>query len=178
MPCLDAVRFDAPEPGDQAALARLGAAAVLIWERLPPGPKEQMIALAPLVVDLLTHQIAKLCCTACCGEHSIGGARCRESCPHAGSLEGHALLLGFGKSNYFACTDRNLARPRPRVHPSCSGRTRYGPHSITSSARARRVGGIVMPRALAVFRLIVSSNRVACSTGRSPGFSPFKIRST
>src|SRR5215208_2502821 len=44
------------------------------------------------------------------------------------------------------------------------------PHSITSSARARSVGGIVRPRDLAVLRLIVSSNRDACSTGRSAGF--------
>src|SRR5260370_11267029 len=38
-------------------------------------------------------------------------------------------------------------------------------HSITSSARASSVGGIVRPSALAVLRLITSSNRVGCSTG-------------
>ena len=52
------------------------------------------------------------------------------------------------------------------------------PHSITSSARARSVGGIVMPSAFAVFRLITTSNVVGCSTGRSAGFVPFKILST
>src|SRR5829696_6581155 len=51
-------------------------------------------------------------------------------------------------------------------------------YSITSSARARRVGGIVRPSALAVLRLIVSSYRVACSTGRSEGLSPLRILST
>src|SRR5262245_20255071 len=35
-------------------------------------------------------------------------------------------------------------------------------HSITSSARPSRVGGMVRPRAFAVFRLITSSILVAC----------------
>src|SRR6478752_6797702 len=48
-------------------------------------------------------------------------------------------------------------------------------HSITSSARARSVGGISRPSALAVLRLMTSSNLVACSTGRSLGFAPFRI---
>jgi ABC-type transport system substrate-binding protein len=47
-------------------------------------------------------------------------------------------------------------------------------HSITSSARASRVGGTSRPSALAVFRLIKSSNRVGCSTGRSAGLAPFR----
>src|SRR5262249_49600292 len=45
-------------------------------------------------------------------------------------------------------------------------------HWITSSARASSDGGIVRPRAFAVFRLITSSNLVGCSTGRSAGFAP------
>ena len=53
-----------------------------------------------------------------------------------------------------------------------------GAYSITSSARAINVGGTITPSALAVFRLIRSSNLAGCSTGNSPGFSPFKIRST
>src|SRR5262245_5376865 len=47
--------------------------------------------------------------------------------------------------------------------------------SINSSARSSTVGGIVRPSALAVFRLIMSSNLVGCSTGISPGFEPLKI---
>src|SRR5215208_8125078 len=47
-------------------------------------------------------------------------------------------------------------------------------HSITSSARARSVGGIVMPRAVAVLKLMISSNFVGCSTGKSAGFSPLR----
>src|SRR4051794_30068923 len=52
------------------------------------------------------------------------------------------------------------------------------PHSITSSARARSVGGIVRPKAAAVFRLIRNSNLVGCSTGKSAGFAPRMILST
>jgi hypothetical protein len=49
---------------------------------------------------------------------------------------------------------------------------------ITSSARCSSDCGIVRPRALAVLRLITSSNFVGCSMGRSPGFAPFRILST
>ena len=49
---------------------------------------------------------------------------------------------------------------------------------ITSSARASTDGGIVRPSALAVFRLITSSNFVGCSTGRSAGLAPLRILST
>src|SRR5262245_1846021 len=48
-------------------------------------------------------------------------------------------------------------------------------HSITSSARASSVGGTVRASALAVLRLMINSKRVGCSTGKSPGFVPFKI---
>src|SRR4029453_6575782 len=51
-------------------------------------------------------------------------------------------------------------------------------HSITSSARAMSVGGSSMPRALAVFALMISSNRVGCSIGKSDGRDPFRILST
>src|SRR5262249_52903500 len=51
-------------------------------------------------------------------------------------------------------------------------------HSITSSARASTFDGTVIPSALAVVRLITSSNLVGCSTGMSPGFVPRRILST
>ena len=50
-------------------------------------------------------------------------------------------------------------------------------HSITSSARARSVGGISTPMSRAVFRLRTSSKMVACWTGNSLGFSPRRRRS-
>ena len=48
-------------------------------------------------------------------------------------------------------------------------------HSITSSARARSVGGTSRPSALAVLRLITSSYFVGACTGKSAGFSPLRI---
>src|SRR5262249_4786371 len=60
-----------------------------------------------------------------------------------------------------------------------AGKFHFGPpshHSITSSARASKVGGMAIPTALAVLRLMISSNLVGCAIGRSPGFSPFSTR--
>ena len=44
-----------------------------------------------------------------------------------------------------------------------------------SSARSSTVGGTFRPSALAVFKLIMSSNLVGCSTGISRGFEPLRI---
>src|SRR6516225_3951779 len=49
-------------------------------------------------------------------------------------------------------------------------------HSITSSASASRLSGIDRPSALAVLRLMTNSNLVGCTTGKSAGFSPLRIR--
>src|SRR5262249_27553709 len=51
-------------------------------------------------------------------------------------------------------------------------------HSITSSASANILSGIVSSSALAVLRLITNSNLVGCSTARSAGLVPFNILST
>ena len=51
-------------------------------------------------------------------------------------------------------------------------------HSIIRSARPSSDCGIASFIALAVLRLITSLNLVGCSTGRSAGFAPLKIRST
>src|SRR5262249_26845255 len=52
------------------------------------------------------------------------------------------------------------------------------PHSITSSDSASNLSGISRPSAFAVWRLITNSNLVGCSTGKSAGLAPFRIRST
>jgi hypothetical protein len=52
------------------------------------------------------------------------------------------------------------------------------PYSITSSARASRVGGTMRPSVLAVLRLITSSNFAGWMTGRSAAFSPLRMRPT
>jgi hypothetical protein len=48
-------------------------------------------------------------------------------------------------------------------------RYQRGAYSITSSARPINASGTVMPSALAVLRLMISSTFVACWTGRSAG---------
>jgi len=63
-------------------------------------------------------------------------------------------------------------------HPDSCTAANSACYSITSSARASSVGGISMPSDLAVFRLIVNSNLVGCSMGRSAGFSPLRMRLT
>src|SRR6266481_1495457 len=51
-------------------------------------------------------------------------------------------------------------------------------HSITSSARASSVGGTSRPSALAVLRLMTSSNLIGCWIGSSPALVPLSTRST
>jgi hypothetical protein len=72
------------------------------------------------------------------------------------------LLCGFER--FIMPSNRTPSAPRP--------------HWISSSAWERSVGGIVRPRALAVLRLIASSNFVGCSTGKSAGLAPLRILST
>src|SRR4029077_2024230 len=50
-------------------------------------------------------------------------------------------------------------------------------YSITSSARASRVGGTLRPRTLAVIKFTARSILVGCSTGSSLGFAPRRILS-
>src|SRR5215468_1447415 len=58
------------------------------------------------------------------------------------------------------------------------GRHRRGVYSMRRSARASNDGGMVRPSAFAVRRLTTSSNVEGCSTGRSLGLAPLKMRST
>src|SRR4029453_410765 len=62
-------------------------------------------------------------------------------------------------------------RERPRHCRAAKKRDERAPlhlrgHSITSSARAESVGGTSIPSAFAVFRLMMNSNLVDCTTGR------------
>src|SRR5215475_15390685 len=52
------------------------------------------------------------------------------------------------------------------------------PYLITLSARASTLGGMVKPICLAAFRLMMNSNFLGCSTGRSAGLAPLRILST
>jgi hypothetical protein len=69
----------------------------------------------------------------------------------------------------------SIEEARPRMYGDPDAKAN---HWITSSARASTDCGIVMPRAVAVLRLMTSSNLVGCSTDRSPGFVPLRILST
>ena len=52
MPHIDAVVVRTSEPSDEAALARLGAAAVLLWDRIEPETRSHSLSLAPLVAGI------------------------------------------------------------------------------------------------------------------------------
>src|SRR5262245_29548834 len=71
-------------------------------------------------------------------------------------------------------------RHRPRSRRAAEQRDDIpaGAHSITSSARASKVTGTLMPSAFAVIRLTMRSNLVGCSTGMLAGFTPRRILST
>ena len=68
-------------------------------------------------------------------------------------------------------------RERPRGCRAAEQRDEVAAlHSITSSASASNLSGISTPSALAVLTLITSWNLVGSTTGRSPGFSPLRMR--
>src|SRR5262245_59521526 len=68
---------------------------------------------------------------------------------------------------------------RPRHRRAAEQRDEFAAlHSITSSASNCIELGTSMPSALAVCRLITNSNLLDCTTGKSAGFSPLRIRPT
>src|SRR5499426_1305984 len=70
-------------------------------------------------------------------------------------------------------------RKRPRGSRAAEQRDEFAAfHSITSSARCCKNQGTSRPSALAVLRLITSSNFEGCTTGISAGFPPCKILTT
>jgi hypothetical protein len=64
-----------------------------------------------------------------------------------------------------------------RSHPGTL-RTLSLSYWMISSARASTEGGIVRPICFAAFRLMMNSNFVGCSMGRSAGLAPLRILST
>src|SRR6516162_3423145 len=71
-------------------------------------------------------------------------------------------------------------RERPRRNRAAKQRNELAAaaHSITSSARARSVGGTVRPSAFAVLRLSTKSYLIGACTSRAVGLSPLRMRST
>ncbi len=98
--------------------------------------------------------------TAEMGHSRQGGASCRSSHVRNAPL----ATVGPKKA---ACRDGPTTDSR-------SAANKFH-HSITSSARAKSVGGIVNPSALAVLRLMTSSSLMLCWTGRSAGLAPLRI---
>src|SRR5262249_61904934 len=69
-------------------------------------------------------------------------------------------------------------RQRPRGSHAGDERDEVAPvvHSITSSAATSSLSGTVRPSILAVWWLMTSSNLLACTTGRSAGVAPLRMR--
>jgi hypothetical protein len=89
--------------------------------------------------------------------------------------------LRFIRSLVGTATDPAFWSGQPKIEPVNPNRTddelaALKSHSITSSARAIRVGRTVMPSALAVLRLSTNSNFVGCITGNSAGLAPLSTR--
>src|SRR5215217_4990126 len=112
--------------------------------------------------------------------------------PAAPRLTAGAFSFVLDVDTYSACLIGRVQRPLCRHGSAKAGvlaigdgvttrlmqRSKNDRYSITWSARASSVEGTVRPSAFAVLRLIRSSNFVGCSTGRSAGFTPFRILST
>src|SRR5262249_3877552 len=94
------------------------------------------------------------------GSRQLLWARSRTSAKHSHASRQPRLLRLSGER-------------RGEDHSTCSSEERTPIHYwITSSARPSSDGGIVRPSALAVLRLMTSSNLIGCSTGRSAGLAP------
>ena len=87
----------------------------------------------------------------------------------------HAVKRANHRHRWLLCS----CRERPCHCRTAEQRDELAPfHSITSSALASSACGTVRPSAFAVLRLMTSSYLVGACTGKSAGFSPFRMRST
>jgi hypothetical protein len=95
--------------------------------------------------------------------------------PSLDPLTGHVPVPGYAEDAH--ATDANGPIASERIVPTEWHDLTLVFYWITSSARASTDGGIVRPSVFAVLRLITNSNLVGCSTGRSAGLAPLRIRS-
>src|SRR5262249_56647981 len=111
---------------------------------------------------------------------TLDPAELRQSCAKGGD----PLILVCGRSRAQESDGWNLrgllpARRDRASRSTAEKRDELAPfHSITSSARASKIGERSKPSALAALRLITNSNLVPCWTGKSAGFAPLRILST
>ena len=108
-------------------------------------------------------------------EGTLGARHCGSALLPAAVIDEHARrrIAGFGLNG----SSRETSRAGPAADIDTSKEQPLA-YSITRSARRKMDGGIVSPRALAVFMFMENSNLVGSSTGRSAGFTPLKILST
>src|SRR5262249_28046049 len=103
-----------------------------------------------------------------------------KTAPECGiKMHGVGLRQAAEISDYRHLRLLRARRERPRSRRAAEQRDELAPlHSIPASARASTVVGMSRPSALAVLRLMTSSNLVGACTGSSAGFSPLRMRST
>ena len=90
-----------------------------------------------------------------------------------------AICRSFGTPNIVRKSSTNtLPQMSNYESPSTAGGLPTINYLMTLSARASTFGGIVRPICFAALRLMMSSNFVGCSTGKSAGLVPFRILST
>src|SRR6516162_5551246 len=93
--------------------------------------------------------------------------RCSRSCQPV------HVRFGPKPTEMQRCHESTLCATNGLMH-----RSKKYDYSITSSAICWSDAGTSSPSALAVLRLITSSNLVGCWIGRLAGFSPLRMRST
>ena len=101
-------------------------------------------------------------------------------CDNEGGKPHHSFwILDFSPRGRLSdTTHRIVVRNIVVMSYSSNPKSKIENYLITLSARANTFGGIVRPICLAAFKLIINSNLIGCSTGKSAGVLPFKILST
>src|SRR5215469_6469122 len=137
---------------------------VTVRRRLSGGGRAERAASATAIVDHHRLAQARMQLLAEDATDNIGASACRvwHDEPDRPRRERFRPANGSGQ-NY-----RRAAQQRDEVAPL---------HSITLSASCCKNKGTSRPSALAVLRLITSSNLTGAWTGSSLGLSPFKMRS-
>src|SRR5262249_49952263 len=126
-----------------------------------------VIAIVIRCLDVIECKVAALLITKFGHPHEEIFIMWSLSRLHAGKAEAQHLVL------------LRAPRKRRRSRRAAEQRDEDAPvHSISSSARSKKSRLIVSSNALAVLRLITSSNFVGVCTGKSEGFAPLRMRST